>query len=216
VVREELYTQYELFLEDDFGSDVDAIKIPAIGCQLGWWNEASGGYWQSVTGNGGAPGTGRLVEDAGRYAYEGHSVRILVGMRPADDSAYADLHGIGIYPYNLDQGGPFPPGEPFAYIALRRGRWYAIELYMKLNGMEGPVDALGNHATALADGEYRVWINGYPVYERTNYRWRLHPDFGVEGFWLDFYHGGLPPAPYVMHYRVDRVTIATRYIGPVP
>lgn len=32
----------------------------AIGWDLrmGWWNDAQGGYWQSTTGNGGAPGTG--------------------------------------------------------------------------------------------------------------------------------------------------------------
>ena len=73
---------------------------------------------------------------------------------------------------------------------------------------------LGNYATANADGAYQVWFNGYPAYSKANFRWRRHAEFGVQGVWIDVYHGGTDLAPTTMHYRLDRVSLATRYIGP--
>jgi hypothetical protein len=216
VQHNELYSQYFIYLEDDFGSTSDAVKIPAMGCQFGWWNTNSGGYWAPVTGNGGSPGTGLKVYNSGasRWDYQGHSVRLLLGQRPADNSAYADLFSVAIYPYNLDQTGPFPDSILFPYVAVKKRTWYAFDLHMKQNSMGGGQDASGNYATANADGVFEAWINGYPAFSKSNFRWRRHLEFGVEGFWLDFYHGGVAPAPYPMHYRVDRVTMATQYIGP--
>jgi hypothetical protein len=212
-VLEELFGQYHLFLESDFGSNIDGIKIPAMGVQFGYWNPV--GYWQQTTGNGGSPGTGLKVwnEAQGVWEYQGHSVRILSGQRAADASAYGDLLALSLYPYNLDQQGPFPASESLPYVAIRRERWYAIDIHVKQNSIEPPLDADGN-GQAVADGEYRVWINGYPALTRTGFRWRRHAEFGVQGLWVDFYHGGVPPAPYAMHYRIDRVTLARRYIGP--
>ena len=80
--------------------------------------------------------------------------------------------------------------------------------------MAGGPDADGNYATANADGVLQAWINGYPAYSKTNFRWRRHADFGVQGIWLDVYHGGQTLAPSTMHYRIDRVSLATSYIGP--
>jgi hypothetical protein len=210
----ELFGQYWLYLENDFGSTADAIKIPAMGVQFGYWVSGSG-YWQQTTGNGGSRGTGLKVWNAvqRKYEYQGHSVRLLAGMRPADNSAYADLHGLAVYPYNLDQVGPFPAGEALPHMALRRDRWYAIDIRIKQNSIVGPFDTLGN-GEAVADGAMQVWVNGHLSYSRENYRWRRHPEFGVQGMWIDFYHGGTAPAPYPMHYRVDRVTLARSYIGP--
>nr|WP_316640402.1 hypothetical protein [uncultured Roseateles sp.] len=209
----ELFGQYHLHLESDWGSDVDAIKLPAMGVQFGYW--ANGGYWQQTTGNGGSPGTGLKVWNAaqGKWEYQGHSIRFLSSMKSTDGSPYADLFGLAIYPYNLDQVGPFPVGEEFNYVALRRQQWYAIDIQVKQNTITGPFDTDGN-GSALADGEYRVWINGHLAYENTGYRWRRHPEFGVQGLWVDVYHGGTAVAPSTMHYRIDRVSLAKRYIGP--
>lgn len=219
VVREELFGQYHIYLENDFGTVVDeAIKVPAMGVQFGYWNPAGGGYWQQTTGNGGYRGTGLKVDPGGsaNYQYEGHSVRFLTGPSPTalDDDPYNGWWGIGIYDYNLDQGGPFPAGASFPMIAIRKEQWYCIDMRVKQNTMAGSQDALGNFATANADGVYQVWINGYPAYSRANYRWRRHAEFGVQGVWIDVYHGGTTPAPTTMHYRVDRVALASSYIGP--
>lgn len=217
VVREELFGQYHMYLENDFGTTADtAIKIPAMGVQFGHWNPV--GYWQQTTGNGGYRGTGLKVDPGGNanFQYEGHSVRFLTGVSPTalDDDPYIGWFGIGIYDYNLDQAGPFPAGASFPMIAIRKEQWYCIDIRVKQNTMAGSQDALGNYATANADGVYQVWINGYPAYSRTNYRWRRHAEFGVQGMWIDVYHGGVDPAPSTMHYRLDRVALATSYIGP--
>ena len=217
LVYEELYSQYWLYLENDFGTTADtAIKIPAMGMQFGYWQPA--GYWQQTTGNGGDPGTGLKVDKGGNsnYEYQGHSVRFVTGVSPtaADDDPYNGWFRIGIYPYNLDQGGPFPAGENFLNVVLRKEQWYCIDIRVKQNSMSGSQDALGNYATANGDGIYQTWINGHLVYSRNNYRWRRHAEFGVQGIWLDVYHGGVPVSPSTMHYRIDRVSVAKAYIGP--
>jgi hypothetical protein len=217
VVESELFGQYWLYLEENFGTTAEtAIKIPSMGVQFGWWNRV--GYWQSTTGNGGLPGTGLKVDNGGStpFEYQGHSVRFLTGVAPqaSDDDPYAGWFGIGIYPYNLDQVGPFPAGESFPNVAIRKGQWYCIDMRVKQNSLSGAQDRLGNYATANPDGVYQVWINGMPVYSRTDYRWRRHAEFGVQGVWLDVYHGGTVSAPQAMNYRLDRVALARRYIGP--
>ena len=99
-------------------------------------------------------------------------------------------------------------------VAIRKEAWYCFDIRIKQNSMSGAQDALGNYATANPDGVYEVWLNGYPVYSRTDYRWRRHAEFGVQGIWLDVYHGGIPASPTTMHYRVDRVSVAKTYVGP--
>lgn len=219
VVIPELFGQYWLHLESTFGTTQDdAIKIPAMGVQFGYWNPV--GYWQQTTGNGGTPGTGLKVWNAtqGKWEYQGHSVRFLTGKEPAagDDDPYTGWFGIGIYPYNLDQGGPFPVGGPFPNVVIKKGVDYCFDTRVKQNSMSGSQDADGNYDTANPDGVYQVWINGHLAYNKTDYRWRRHAEFGVQGMWIDVYHGGTTTAPRDMHYRVDRVSLATSYIGPPP
>ena len=223
VVLSELYGQYWWYMESDFGTTADtAIKIPAMGVQFGWWNPV--GYWQSTTGNGGYRGTGLKVYPAidssalsnDKIEYQGHSIRFLSGVEPTsvDDDPYRGWFGVSIYDYNLDQTGSFPTGAAFPMIAIRKERWYCFDIRVKQNTMTGAQDGLGNYATANADGIYQAWINGVPAYSKTDYRWRKHADFGVQGMWIDVYHGGQDPQPYDVHYRVDRVSLATSYIGP--
>lgn len=209
----ELYGRYYVFLEDDWGSEIDANKMPGWDGRFGWWN--SMGYWQSTTGNGGARPTGLKVRNAAanRWEYEGASMRGHGGTRLNDGNPYDDLFWVGNYIYHLDQVGPF--GEPvrWAGVVIGTGRWYCIEQYIKMNSILGPFDALGN-GVATNDGEYRVWVDGVQAYERTNFRWRRHPEMGIQGFWLNWYHGGTAAAPRDMHFRMDSVVIARDYIGP--
>jgi hypothetical protein len=216
VVRPELFARYRFLMESSFGGGADRVKIPAIGCQFGWWNTNAGGYWQSTTGNGGSVGTGLKVWNTtqGKWEYQGHSTRLLTGYKASDNSAYAEYMSISVYCYNLDQVGAFPGADMMQNVVLRRGVDYAIDLRMKQNSMSGAQDAVGNYATANADGVFEVWINGYKAYSRSNYRWRRHADFGVQGYWLDVYHGGTVASPHDMHYQVGEVTVATAYIGP--
>lgn len=209
----ELYGRYYVFLEEDWGSEVDANKMPGWDGRFGWWNSA--GYWQNTTGNGGSRPTGLKVRNvkANRWEYEGASMRGHGGTRSNDGNPYDDLFWIGSYMYHLDQEGPF--GEPIRWsgVVVGKGRWYCIEQYIKMNSITGPFDETGN-GVATRDGEYRVWVDGVQAYERTNFRWRRHPEMGIQGFWLNWYHGGTSPAPRNMHFRMDSVVIARSYIGP--
>jgi hypothetical protein len=217
IVRPELFGHYSWYMEPTFGTTQDdAIKIPAMGVQFGVWNPV--GYWQQTTGNGGSRGTGLKVDNGGatNFEYQGHSVRLITGISPkaGDDDPYAGWFGLEIYPYNLDQAQDFPDKEAVPYVALRKEAWYDVDIRVKQNTVSGSQDALGNYATANADGIYQIWINGYLAYSKTTFRWRRHLEFGVQGLWLDVYHGGQTPALVDMHYRVDRVAVATQYIGP--
>ena len=177
VVRPELFARYRFLMENTFGGGADRIKIPAIGSQFGWWNTASGGYWQSTTGNGGSRGTGLKVWNAtqGKWEYQGHSTRLVTGFRASDASAYAEYMSVAVYAYNLDQTGPFPSEEVMRNVVLRRGVEYSVELRLKQNSLSGTQDANGNYATANADGVFEVWFNGYKAWSRTNYRCAATP-----------------------------------------
>lgn len=210
-----LFARYYVYLESDWGSTVDANKMPGWDNRFGWWNPAQGGYWQSTTGNGGSPGTGLRVWNAGkkRWEYEGHSLRGHGGKKEGDGNYYDDLFWVGGYIYHLDQAGPFGTGVAWTGTVLSKGRWFCIEQFIQMNSVQGPYDAEGNGA-AVADGIYRAWVDGVLSYERKDFRWTRHPRFGLEGFWFNWYHGGTQPPITEMHYRMDSVVVAREYIGP--
>lgn len=214
LVRDELFARYWLRLGGNFGSTVDANKIPGVGVQFGWWNPV--GYWQQTTGNGGSPGTGLKVWNTarGQWEYQGHSIRLLVGPKNSDVSAYDGLFYVALYPYNLDQQGAFPASLRFPYLCIRRGQKYWFDIRCKQNTMSGTQDADGNWSVANADGIYQVWINGYAAFTKTDFRWRRHAEFGVQGLWVDWFHGGQETPPNRMDFDQGYATLATQYIGP--
>ena len=217
--RDSAWTHYRWHMESTFGSPNDGTKIPAMGSQLGYWNTAGGtGYWQPLTGNGGSPGTGLKVATPTSgvpFGYQGHSSRLTIGYRCTDTSAYSDYSRVAAYIYHLDQGGPFPAQLVFPGVVLKRGTDYDIDQFLQLNTMTGGQDGLGNYATANPDGVYRILINGFEVFNKTDYRWRKHEEFCVQGFWADVYHGGTNPTDRDMYFRLNEVVVSTAYVGPV-
>ncbi len=213
VVETELYARYYVYLESDWGSTVDANKMPGWDLRMGWWNPAQGGYWQAVTGNGGARGTGLKVRRGDRWEYHGHSVRGHGGSKAGDGNYYDDYFWLGTYLYHLDQAGAFGESVTWTGTVIAKERWTCIEQYLKLNTISGPYDEVGN-GQANPDGVLRVWVDGVLSYERTNIRWRRHPEMGIQGFWFNWYHGGTRPPLHDMHYRMNHVVIAREYIGP--
>lgn len=213
LTESELYGRYYVFLEEDWGSQVDANKMPGWDGRFGWWNQV--GYWQSTTGNGGTRPTGLKVRNvtANRWEYQGASMRGHGGTRANDGNPYDDLFWIGNYIYHLDQASNY--GEPINWTGtvISKGRWHCIEQHIKMNSITGPFDANGN-GIAVRDGQFRTWIDGVPAYERKNFRWRRHPEMGIQSFWLNWYHGGTAPSPTTMHFRMDSVVLARSYIGP--
>ncbi len=209
----ELYARYYVFLESDWGSNIDSNKMPGWDGRFGWWNPV--GYWQATTGNGGLRPSGLKVRNlaANRWEYQGASMRGHGGMRANDGNPYDDMFWIGSYMYHLDQATDYGESIPWPGVVLAKGRWYCIEQYMKMNSVVGPFDANGN-GVALNDGQFRAWVDGVRAYERTNLRWRRHLEMGIQGFWLNWYHGGTAASPRDMHFRMDSVVIARNYIGP--
>lgn len=212
----ELYARYYVYLESDWGSTVDANKMPGWDARYGWWSTEGGGYWEPTTGNGGTPPTGLKVWNAtqNKWEYQGASLRGHGGPKIGDGNPYDnDLFWAGNYMYHLDQEGPY--GEEIKWNAtmFTKGKWYCIEQHCKMNSISGPLDANGN-GTANRDGIYRAWVDGVLVWERTNFRWRRNAEMGLHGFWLNWYHGGTNPPVATMHYRMNSVVIAREYIGP--
>ncbi|MCA3240830.1 MAG: hypothetical protein ING89_05995 [Rubrivivax sp.] len=209
----EMFIQYWVYLEDNFGSSVDSTKSPAFETRFGYWNPV--GYWQSVGGNGGAPGDGRKTWNAAqrRWEYSGNSIRTHWGRTPADPTDYDGLIWLDYYAYHLDQTQAFPEGRLWEGVLIRRGRWYCIDLQVKMNTVFGPFDTNGN-GEGNRDGELRAWVNGVLAYEATNMRWTRNPEMGVQGGWLNVFHGGQLNSPRDMGYRLDRVVLSRRYVGP--
>jgi hypothetical protein len=86
---------------------------------------------------------------------------------------------------------------------LQRNRWYCIEQYVKLN-------RLGHK-----DGILRAWVDGWPVFEKTDLHLRDIDSIKIEQVWMNVYFGGLDPTPSDLHLFVDNVVIAREYIGPI-
>ena len=210
-VETELYMRYMVYLEEDWGSTVDANKMPGWNGAFGWWNAV--GYWQPTTGSGGSPPTGLKVWRNGRWEYQGASMRGHGGTRIGDGNPYDDLFWIGSYIYHLDQASPYGESCRWGGAVLAKKRWYNVEQYIKMNSITGPYDALGN-GVAVADGEFKVWVDGVQVFSRGGFRWRRHPEMGIQGVWLNWYHGGTKPTPSTMHFRMNSVVISRSYIGP--
>lgn len=215
-VETELYGRYYVYLEDNWGSAVDWNKMPGWDGRYGWWSTANGGYWNATTGNGGSPPTGLKVWNATqqKWEYQGASMRGTGGNKIGDGNPYDDsIFWLASYLYHLDQDGPYGELIKWNGTMIGKGRWYCIEHYCKMNSISAPYDANGN-GTANKDGVYRVWVDGVMVWERSDLRWRRHPEMGLQGFWLNWYHGGVNPPSSAMNYRMNHVVIARQYIGP--
>jgi hypothetical protein len=63
---------------------------------------------------------------------------------------------------------------------LENGKWYAIEMYVKMN------------TPGREDGVIRGWVDGQLSYEKTNMIWRIvgHDNLHVRTIWLNVHAGG--------------------------
>jgi hypothetical protein len=220
-ITEELYCRMYVLLEDDWLSTRDGNK-GGIGWDLrmGWWNDV--GYWQSTTGNGGAPGTGlKLFAPAGslggsqtedRWEYQGHSIRMEFGKGQGDGNPYDHLRPVQSYTYHLDQNGGYGSMIRLGRGVVERGKWFCIEQRVRMNTVVGPFDEFGN-GTAIADGVLETWLNGTLISSRTNLRWTRNLEMGVQAMWINWYYGGKNATEREMHYQIRDCVVAREYIG---
>jgi hypothetical protein len=60
----------------------------------------------------------------------------------------------------------------------------------------------------------RSWLDGVLISEVKGLRWRRHPEMGIQGPWINWYYGGKQPTERTMHFRMNHLAVARRYIGP--
>jgi len=104
------------------------------------------------------------------------------------------------YPYHIDQKGPWGDNWPID-VEFPADRWFCLEMMVKLN------------APDKADGELHLWVDGKPVYAKTDLRWRTDPSVRI-GRAFDMVYRS-KPFPHTSTYWVDNRVIATEYIGPM-
>jgi hypothetical protein len=104
------------------------------------------------------------------------------------------------YPYHIDQKGPWGDNWPLD-VEFPVNRWFCLEMMVKMN------------APDKADGELRLWVDGKPVYAKTDLRWRTDPSVHI-GRAFDMVYRS-KPFPHDSTYWVDNRVIATEYIGPM-
>jgi len=134
-----------------------------------------------------------------------------------------DRFSTGLEPWRDWKRNP-PPGELFMYTyypdmkrdpdgnywgnmfkpekktLLERGRWYCLEMMVKVN------------APDTADGEQAFWVDGKLVGHFTGIRWRTTDALKVNGFWLMLY---IHDNPQVNRVWYDDVVVSRSYIGPM-
>ena len=104
------------------------------------------------------------------------------------------------YPYHIDQKGNWGDNWPID-VRFPADRWFCLEMMVKMN-------TPGNR-----NGELRLWVDGRPVYAKTDMRWRLDPTVQIGRAFDQVYRS--KPFPRDSYYWVDNRVIATRYIGPM-
>lgn len=227
VVERAFYRMY-IEVEDDFINVLDGTKMGITwDLRMGYW--AATGYWQNTTGNGGLRGDGKrhrqVITGTGeRYVYQGHMERMESGIQPNDGNPYARFKPLQGYNYHVDQAGPYPGGfddelgtPVYGNIVCTKfpiGRPVCIEQELVMNSIDmSVVDADGN-GVGRHDGVIRTWMNGVLSDVRDTYRWRHHPQMGICQVNANWYLGGRQPLDRVMHFRMNHLVVASRYIGP--
>lgn len=158
------------------------------------WNPDEGGKLPGFGGTYGDAGSGGARSD-GR---NGWSARGFYGV------AKGGVIPIGSYCYNADMRGDF--GDSWVWSVpgggLVRNRWYCVEQYCKLN------------TPGRRDGVLRAWVDGRPVFEKRDIRFRDTPKLKIEFIWVQVYHGGRKVARRNHHLYLDDLVISADYIGP--
>lgn len=205
MVPEEQHTGMSLiyqFLENT-GSEPEEIYFRYY-LRLGdGWSPTSDGKFPGIAGTYGNAGWGGRLADG----YNGWSAR---GLFQSPRSAKTP---IGNYVYHIDESSNRQWGEHILWgsgasasenskALLENNRWYCIEMFVKMN------------TPGKYDGTLRGWIDGEPVFERTNLRFRDTRDLKIETIWLNLYHGGSLVAPSDQILFIDNIVVAKSYIGP--
>lgn len=178
---EELYFRYYLKFDADW--NCQGGKLPGFG----------GTYGRAGWG-------GRPVNGSDGWSSRGQFGRVR-----------GDTVPIGWYCYHADMRGRYGSAWDWQQQNrgyLKKGVWYCVEGYVKLNtpGQQGQ--------RGRNDGILRGWVNGQPAFEKTDIRFRDVPALKIENVWFNVYNGGTWTYDKDCHLYIDNVVIARNYIGP--
>jgi hypothetical protein len=236
----ELYQHSTVWFEpDSFWSRIGGIKFGSIGWDLRYgvgdalkgWNDKGGARYVFGSGQTDSDGKAFWASEFQQWGGKGHSIRgHSVGHPHPTDNCFTDVLGLGYAPSHLGRVAPdgtrsydqvWDEGiygtEQCMNISnhvIPKGRWVAMESYIKLNTIDmSIVDARGN-GRARNDGILRVSLDGVLVGERTELAWHQTPQMGIMGTYGLVYAGGTTPTDHDIWWRVRDVVVARRYIGP--
>jgi hypothetical protein len=108
------------------------------------------------------------------------------------------------YAYHADMKGDYGDHWPWSLdgpAALERNRWYCIEQHVQMN------------TPGQRDGLMQVWVDGRPVLDRRDVRFRDVDELRIDTIWMNVYHGGTAVSPADQHLYVDSVVVARRPVG---
>jgi hypothetical protein len=221
--RDELYYRYYFWIDPNYPSDIDGMKLPGQSGRYGNWNTTQANrYDAQLGGNGGNPVTG-LGYDSLRpsQSISGFSLRTHVlpiywdyASNPIPLNAPLDTYAYysQMVPYwgNIWQWGD----DQIGYVLLWPNTWYCLETRVKMNDLTGTPDASNNY-TPVANGIFEGWVDGVKVISRTNIIYRYHPDIHIDETWFTHQHGGSAPAGQRRDFKHGPMAVATQYIGPM-
>lgn len=215
----EAYARYYVYLDLDFGSCVTANKMPGWDGRYGTFT-ARIPYPAGASGNGGDGCTGTVFVDGGKPRWHGWSLRQHWGAgggEPTDLNPYRKLTRLYTYAYDATRGtSNFGDYWDYATPAvIKRGRWYCIEQYVKLNSVDASKPDEHGNGIGARDGAFKVWLDGELLFDKRDLILRNHPAYKIDGFWLNWQHGGLEGVQAYHRFRMANLVIASQYIGPM-
>ncbi len=182
---QEAYMRYYLRLGPEWAAAPDSGKLPGL---AGTYNKVGWG--------------GRGWDGQQGWSARGSFAKSVGPSHPA----FGRL-ALASYVYHSKISSPY--GDVFVWGAgngaglVKTNRWVCVEQHIRLN------------TPGREDGVLRAWVDGVPVFARSNLRFRDTLAVGIENAWFDVYMGGQQPALKDMGLNIAQVVVATRYIGPM-
>lgn len=143
------------------------------------------------------------------------------------------------YPYTQPLGYTYVPDPPSTRelgqqgglgTHIYAGRWYCIEIYIKLNSVTTPQPSDNNRLWA-PDGVYEIYLDNRLIMRKTGTVFRSLPiydpgagastdrrpcrEMGVIGIWANWFHGGNAPSTRLRTMYMTGYAFGTQRIGPM-
>lgn len=130
--------------------------------------------------------------------------RVMLRLQQRDDQG----DGLGYLSVDYNTHTNFIDCPVPAQCKIERDRWYEIEFAV-----------LPNQRKGVANGAFKMWINGMLVIDQAGLDFKQSPadpqdGVGFSSFWVSAYYGG-PTKPHpTMWLWYDNIAVARQYIGP--